>query len=490
MLSKMKSLFGAQDMTTGNPLRSVLLFTVPLLMGNILQLLYSTVDSIVVGQYSGPNGLSAIGVSMPLQFLFSVFFMAVGTGVGVLISQFFGAKDKDNLSKTVGTSIVLTIITSIIATALGFLVLDWILKITNCPEEVYDNARAYIRVIFIGFIGMGFYNIFGGILRGVGNSTYPLIVLVGSTTLNIFLDIWFVAAPHQLPFGLGLGAAGAAWATIICQAISAIACLIRILTMQDIMTVKLRTIKITKSIAKLIVRIGLPSGLQQMVMSMSFMLVQSLINAIKIPFNGVLDGAVFLAVNTSAMRIDQFAIMPAQTFNMTASTYAGQNLGAGNIERVMKGLKSILLLAVGSSLVMVVIVLSLRSQLLSLFINDPDPARTELIISWGKRVMNIMIFSYPLMAIANTIGGVLRGAGDTMTQLVMSLCTHVAFRIPVSFLLVHISKSDEFPNGRPESIFAAMLISFSMHMIVNFIYFRMGRWKTKGITNRRPQYDT
>ena len=186
------------------------------------------------------------------------------------------------------------------------------------------------------------------------------------------------------------------------------------------------------------------------------------------------------------MRIDQFAMMPAQTFNMTAGTYAGQNLGAGNIERVMKGLKVIMLMALGASLFMVVIVLSLRSQLLSLFINDPNPARTELIINWGKRVMNIMIFSYPLMAVSNTIGGVLRGAGDTMTQLLMSLVTHVAFRLPLSFILVHITKSEEFPGGRPEAIFVSMIISFSMHLIVNYIYFRQGRWKTKSVTNRRP----
>ena len=285
-------------MTTGSPTRSVLLFTVPLLLGNILQLLYSTVDSIIVGQFSGPNGLSAIGVSMPLQFLFSVFFMAVGTGVGVLVSQFFGAKDKDNLSKTVGTSIVLMLAASLFATGLGFLVLDWILDVTNCPPEVFDNARAYVRIIFIGFVGMGSYNILGGILRGVGNSTFPLLVLMGTTILNIFLDIWFVATPEQLPFGLGLGVAGAAWATIISQAVSAIACLLRILRMRDVLTLNFRTIRVTKRIAKLIVRIGLPSGLQQMVMSMSFMLVQSLINAVKIPFNGTLDGAVFIAVNT------------------------------------------------------------------------------------------------------------------------------------------------------------------------------------------------
>ena len=478
-------------MTSGPPARSILLFTIPMLLGNILQLLYSTVDSIIVGQYSGTYGLSAIGVSMPIQFFFAVFFMAVGIGVGVLVSQYFGAKDKDNLSKTVGTALVLIFFTSLVATALGLLISDWVLRITNCPTEVFDYAKSYMRIIFIGFIGMGFYNVLAGILRGIGNSTFPLLVLAGTTVLNIFLDIWFVARPDQLSFGLGMGVAGAAWATIISQAVSAIVCFLRIMKMRDTLTLNRSTIKITKRIAKLIVRIGLPSGVQQMLMSMSFILVQSFVNAVRIPFNGILDGSLFVAVNTSVMRLDQFAMMPAQAFNMTASTFTGQNLGAGKVDRVMQGFKIILTMAMSVSVIMIIVMLLFSPQLLGLFINDPDPARTVAITDLGIRMIRIMVVVYAFMAVSFTVGGVLRGAGDTMTQLIISIATNVAFRVPLVIVLMNVTKSAEYPGGRPEAIYISMIIGFGMHMLVNTIYFSRGRWKTRNTITRpgglRPQ---
>ena len=489
MFAKVRSLFSAKDMTTGSPVKPVLLFTVPLLLGNILQLFYSTVDSIVVGQYCGPNGLSAIGVSMHLQFLFSVFFMAIGTGVGVLVSQFFGAKDKENLSKSVGTSIILAIITTLIATALGLLVAGWVFEITNCPPEIYDDAMAYIRIIFIGFIGMGFYNILGGVLRGLGNSTFPLVVLIGTTILNVFLDIWMVATPGQLPFGLGLGVAGAAWATIISQAASAIACLIRLMHMKEILTLNRLTVRLRKSFVGLIIRIGLPGGLQMMIMSMSFMVVQSFINAVMIPFNGGFDGAIFIAVNTAVMRIDQFAMMPSQTFNMTAGTFTGQNIGAGKVDRVVHGFKVIILMSLTAAAVVISFMLLFSSQLLGMFINDPDPARTAVIIDLGARMIRITVVAYAFIGASNVISGVLRGAGDTMTQLIITIATNVLFRLPVTILLVTISKTDEYPGGRPEMIYLSMVLAFFMNLLVNAIYFSRGRWKTRSIVRRHISAD-
>ena len=481
MFARIKSIFGTQDMTIGNPVKSVVLFTVPLLLGNILQLFYSTVDSIVVGQYCGPDALSAIGVTMPLQMMFAVFFMAVGVGVGVLVSQYFGAKDKENLSKTVGTAIVLIFMMTLLASVLGLLVSNWVLTITNCPPEVFGNAESYIRIIFIGFIGTGFYNILGGVLRGVGNSTFPLIVLVGTTIMNIFLDIWMVATPEQLPIGLGMGVAGAAWATIISQTISAVLCLLRLTKMKDILSLSMRTIRLTKRIVMLIVRIGLPSGIQQMIMSMSFLLVQSFINAVQIPFNGMLDGALFVAVNTSVMRIDQFAMMPAQTFNMTTSTFAAQNIGAGKIDRVMRGFRIIIMMSLGLSLLIIAAMLLFSPQLLGMFINDPNPARTAVIIDLGGRMIHIMVFSYALMAVSFVVGGVLRGAGDTMTQLFITIVTNIAIRLPLTYILITSSKSAEYPGGKPEAIYYSMIIAFALNLAVNSIYFSRGRWKTKSV---------
>ncbi|MDR0446961.1 MAG: MATE family efflux transporter [Oscillospiraceae bacterium] len=523
MLKKIKSIFGAQDMTVGRPIRSILLFIVPLLLGNVLQLTYNTVDSIVVGQFSGPNGLSAIGVSMPIQFMFAVFFMTVGTGVSVMVSQYFGAKDKENLSKTVGNSLLLILIATVLATILGLSLSDWILRITSCPPEVFENAKAYLMIMFLGFVGMGFYNILGGILRGFGDATFPLLVLFGTTILNIFLDIWMVATPDQLSFGLGWGVAGAAWATIIAQTLSAVICLARLLRMKHIAEVNRSTMKLDKQIVKTIVRIGIPSGLQQMIMSMSFVFVQSIINSILIPFGTgaagevLFNGAIFVAVNTAVMRIDGFAMMPAQTFNQAASTFTGQNIGAGKLDRVSKGVKICLTMALSITLIVFVVIWFFGRDLMMMFINETEAsildeaqlngfassidfirtmgfetietyitARIDKIVEVGYQMQRIMVFGYFLMAIANTIGGVMRGAGDTLAQLWIMIATNIVVRIPLTVIMVNLSKSAEYPNGAPSSIFLSMIIAFGLNVLTTCIYFSTGRWKTKAVVRRAP----
>ena len=481
MLDKLKTVFGTQDMTTGSPVKPILLFTVPLLLGNVLQLIYSTVDSVIVGQYCGPNGLASIGVSMHLLFLFSVFFMAIGAGVSVLVSQFFGAKDYESLSKTVGTALILTVFAAILTTGLGLSISAWVFRLTNCPVEIFDDAMSYVKVMLTGFIWMAFYNALSGVLRGIGNSTFPLIVLCITAVLNVFLDIWMVATPEQLPFGLGMGVAGAAWATVIAQAVSAVVCFIKLLSMKDILQLNRQTVRLHKSIIRPIIRVGIPSGLQQMVMSMSFMLVQSYINAVKIPFNGLFDGAIFVAAHTAVMRIDQFAMMPCQAFNMTASTYAGQNIGAGHTERVIRGFKILLLMSFIAAALIIVFMLFFSSNLLGLFIKDPNPARTVAITELGSRMIRIMLIGYALMSASFVIGGVLRGAGDTVSQLIISVVTNVAFRIPLTIIMVNMTRSVEFPGGKPESIYMSMIISFTLNLLVNCIYFSRGKWKTKSL---------
>ncbi|MDR2606072.1 MAG: polysaccharide biosynthesis C-terminal domain-containing protein, partial [Oscillospiraceae bacterium] len=225
MTAKIKSLFGAQDMTVGNPIKQMIMFAIPLLLGNIAQLLYNTVDSIVVGQFVGPDALSATSVSMPIQFMFATLFMTVGTGVSVMVAQYFGAKDKEKLSLTVGSSMILVLITTLFATIVGIPLSGTVMRLMNVPQEVIEiGAVSYLRIMFAGMVGMGFYNILGGILRGLGDSTFPLFVLIGTTVLNIFLDIWMVPTPDKLfGIGLGWGVEGAAWATIISQTLSAFA---------------------------------------------------------------------------------------------------------------------------------------------------------------------------------------------------------------------------------------------------------------------------
>lgn len=487
---KLKSLIGAQDMTVGSPFKTMLLFTIPLLLGNVMQLFYNTLDSVFVGQFCGPNALAATGVSMSVQLMFAVFFMTVGTGVSVMVSQYFGAKDKENLSKTVGSSMLLTLISTLLSAILGLLLTDWLMTLINCPPEVLEDAKIYLQICFIGYVGMGFYNIFSGVLRGLGDSTFPLVVLIGTAILDVLLDIWMIAPPDKLHFGpivgLDWGVAGAAWSTIIAQTLSAIVCLWRIARMKSVVTIDRTTLRLDGPIVKQILRIGLPSGLQQMIMSMSFTFVQSLINAVQIPFGGGLDGAIFVAVNTAVSKVDAFAMMPAQTFNMTASTFTGQNIGADRLDRVTKGFRICLTMAVTVALAVVAVMLSFGPGLLGLFIKDVDSLRSEKIIEIGVQIMHIMVYGYILMSVANTVGGVMRGAGDTIAQLFIMVSTNIVIRIPLTVLMVNSSKSAEYPGGRPEMIYYSMLIAFGLNVIVTSIYFSTGKWKNKSVIRRAP----
>jgi putative MATE family efflux protein len=493
-LAAAKSMFGPQDMTVGKPVSVMLKFTIPLLLGNIAQIAYNFVDSIIVGQYNGPDALSAIGVTMSIQFMFAVFFMTFGTGVSIMVSQYFGAKDKENLSKTCGQALILILLATAFAMVLGLILSDPILRAINCPENVFQNASTFQRIMFIGFIGMGFYNVLSGVLRGLGDSTYPLIILLGCTVLNIVLAIWFVAPPEKLwGIGLGQGVAGSAWATVIAQTLSAVVCLIRLLRMKDIVTINRASMKLTKRIVGQIVRIGVPSGIQQLIMSFSFVLVQSLINKVVIPFN-LADGSqasyavrnsIFVAVNTAVMRVDSVAMMPAQTFNQVASTYTGQNIGAGKIDRVMKGTWTCLAMAVGISAVVVIAILVFGESFYRLFINAPDPLLTEKIVQVSVQMMHVMVIGYIIMAVANTIGGVMRGAGDTMAQLFIMVATNIVIRIPLTYIMVHLSKTPEYPEGKPEVFFITMLIAFGLNVIASCVYFATGKWKTKSVVQQK-----
>ena len=266
MLAKFKSLFGAQDMTVGKPLKCLLLFSIPLLIGNVAQLLYSTVDSIVVGRYIGDAALSAIGVTSPILNLFLVLFIAIGSGVMVMVSQYFGAREYDNLKNSIGNSITLIAAVSVVLTALGLTCARWMLRVTAVPPESFEMSYSYLFICFAGVAGNGFYNIMSGVLRGMGESVFPLLVLLGTTVLNIILDILFVA-------GLHMGIAGAALATVIGQSLSAVVCLLKVVLSRTHFTLTWKSLKLRREVVGTICRLGIPNGLAQAIMWFSTIVV-------------------------------------------------------------------------------------------------------------------------------------------------------------------------------------------------------------------------
>jgi len=472
VLEKIKKLFGAQDMTVGSPVKVIAKFAFPLLIGNLAQQLYSTVDSIVVGKYcsvarngyNGVDALAAVGVSGPVINLLLVLFIAISTGAGILVAQYFGAKEKERLSICVGTSVTLVAVIAAIIMCAGLLVSRPLLELINTPDKYLDLAAAYLRIIFLGTLGAAFYNIISGILRGLGDSFYPLVYLLVSAGLNIVLDIWFVA-------GLGLGVHGVAWATIISQAVSAALCIIRLTRMKDIVEISRQTLVPDLPTGKLIVKLGIPSGVTQAIFSVALVFVQSLTNQM---------GDFVPAINVAIMRVDGFAVLPAFTFGLAISTYIGQNLGARKTERLKPGEHACLALALGTSMLIVLALLLFGKQLIEIFINEEstDPSVYEKVVSLGGRGLKILSAGYIAMGITQIYGGILRAAGDTVSPMIISLITTVVVRVPLAYALAYLNRSEEWPNGHPDAIFFSLLVSWLLGALLVYLRYRQGKWRS------------
>ena len=462
-----RSLFGAQDMTTGSPFSCLAWFALPMLISNIAQQLYSTADAAIVGRFIGDDALGAVGASMPIQNLFLVFLMAVGGGVTIMVSQYFGAKDNKNLGVSIGNAFTLMIILSVFMTAVSVPLTGPILRLTQTSPQMYDMAYSYLFIMFCGTAASGFYNVMSGILRGLGDSVFPLIVLLCAVVINIGLDIWFVA-----PWGLDMGIAGAALATIASQVFSAVACTVRILRMKNLFVINRETMRLRAPVVKQIVRLGLPTGIQMAVMFISNIFMQPFIMRMTTP-----EVNVFAAM-TATMRVDGFAVMPCQAFSMAASTYTGQNMGAGKMERVKKGSMTTLTMCMGFTLIMVGAMLLWGRHVLALFTETPE------LIDMGMGFIRVMLPAYIIMAVNMTYNGVMRGAGDAIGTMVISLLINVFLKVPITLLLIFGSRSDAFPNGHPNSMMQGMVICMAIGCAITLIYYKVGKWKTKGLIRK------
>lgn len=457
MLEKFKSLFGAQDMTVGNPSSVLLKFAIPLLIGNLAQQLYNTVDAIVVGHYIGDTALAAVGAANPILNLLLALFMGVSTGAGIIVSQYYGAKNREMLSKTVGNVIFLTFVITGIVMAVGMLVSYPILLFLATPADIIGAATDYLLIIFLGFIGCSFYNMISGILRGLGDSVMPLIYLLLACGLNIVLDIVFVAY-------FKMGVAGVAWATITAQFISAIFCVLRLCKMHDVLDVKKKYLRPDKALVWNIVRIGMPSGLTQAIFSCAAIAVQSLTNSF---------GTAVIATSTVVMRVDGFAMLPNFTFGMAMTTYVGQNVGGRKTDRVNGSARVGLKLALITSVILVTCLILFGESLMRIFTNTPE------VIDLGMRMMRMMAVGYVGVAVTQVLMGIMRGAGDTVTPMIISLISTVAIRVPVAYLMAYFTRSAALPNGNPESIFYSLMISWTIGALITIFFYRRGNWRKK-----------
>lgn len=463
MAGKFSAMFGAQDMTQGSPVGNLVRFSVPLLIGNLAQQLYSTVDSIVVGNYVGDTALAAVGASGPILNLLLVLFMGVSVGASIMVSQYYGAGERDNLTATVGTTITATLVSAVFIMIVGPLITHPVMSLLDTPADIYEMSCTYLIILFSGIIGSAYYNIISGVLRGLGDSIMPLIFLIVACVLNIGLDIWFVA-------GFRMGVAGVAWATIIAQFISGALCLLRLVRMKDVFTVTPRTLIPQAVFVKRLVKLGLPSGLTQAIFSFAMIIIQSLTNSF---------GTAVIAANTVVMRVDGFAMMPNFTFGTAMTTYTGQNIGASRIDRVEEGTKSGLKMGLCVSVVLVGLILLFGKYLMEMFTSTPE------VIELGQQMLRTLAVGYVAMAVTQILSGVMRGAGDTMTPMWISIITTVVVRVPVAYGLEFLTRPEggAMGSGAPTPLFLSLLISWVVGAILTAVAYKMGRWKKKSIVS-------
>ncbi|HOQ64054.1 MAG TPA: MATE family efflux transporter, partial [Clostridia bacterium] len=435
----------------------ILGFAVPMLIGNIAQQLYASTDSAVVGQYVGDNALASVGSAGPIITFMIALFVGISTGAGILVSQAFGARNKQLLSTVIGNCITLTAIVSVLIMIVGVVLSPWLLRTLATPDAIIQDAIAYLQIYFYGILGFTYYNVLSGILRGLGDSFSALGFLLLTSVLNIILDLWFV-------IGFNWGVPGVAWATIISQSISAILCYLKLTRMRENFEITPHTFKLQRDTVKDIIRLGMPSGITQAIFSMAMILVQRLQNTF---------GPEVIATAIISMRVDGFAMMPNFSFGMAMTTFTGQNIGAKRIDRAHLGAKQGTLMAVSVATVMTLAVLIFGRSIMSLFTN------TETIIDRGMHYIRILSVGFIGMAVIQSLSGVMRGAGDAITPMWISMLTAVLLRVPLSYLLVELSKTPELPAGRPEMMYYAMLITWLTGAITNFLAFRYGRWRKR-----------
>ncbi len=460
-------MFGAQDMTQGSPVGNLVKFSVPLLIGNLAQQLYSTVDSIVVGNYVGDGALAAVGASGPILNLLLVLFMGISVGASIMVSQYYGAGERENLSETVGTTITATLLSSAFIMVLGPLITRPVMAMLDTPADIYEMSCEYLVILFLGIIGCAYYNIISGVLRGLGDSIMPLIFLIVACLLNIVLDIWFVA-------GFQMGVAGVAWATILAQAVSGALCLWRLMRMKDVLTVNLHTLRPKSLFVKKLVQLGLPSGLTQAIFSFAMIIIQSLTNSF---------GTAVIAANTVVMRVDGFAMMPNFTFGTAMTTYTGQNIGANRVDRVEEGTKGGLKIGLAVSVVLVGLILLFGKYLMEMFTSTPE------VIDLGQQMLRTLAVGYVAMAVTQILSGVMRGAGDTMTPMWISIITTVVIRVPIAYGLEFFTRPEggAMGSGAPTPLFLSLLLSWVIGAVLTAIAYRMGRWKKKSIISKEEK---
>lgn len=414
-----------RDMTEGSIVKQVTLFAFPLMLGNIFQMLYNTVDSIVVGNFVGTQALAAVGSTTMIVNMMVFFFNGFSTGAGVVIANLFGARDMKALHKSIETTMAATFLLSVLFTIAGVAAVKPMLRFMATPEDVFGEATVYLQIYIGGISGLLVYNMGSGILRAVGDTMRPLYFLILTSVLNILLDLVFVIVFHS-------GIEGVAWATILSQFLSAVLILILLTRSSDIYRLTWKDLKIDRAILGRIFAVGLPAGIQSVITAFSNVFVQSYINFF---------GSGCMAGWSCYNKLDQFVMLPMQSMAMAATTFVSQNIGAGKESRADKGTVVTVSMSVGVTAVIVALLCLFAAQAVGLF--SPD----ESVIAYGVLFIRANCFFLLFNCVNHVLAGALRGRGDSRGPMVIMLLAFVGIRQIYLFVVTHFIANTPFLVG-------------------------------------------
>lgn len=427
-----------------------------MLIGNVFQQFYNMVDSVIVGNFVGTQALAAVGTAFPVIFLMISMVMGLTMGTMVLVSQYYGAKDWDKVRAAVDTGYIVMFIAGAAMSVVGVLSTDAILRLLRVPAEVFVDASAYLKVIFAGLLAMFGYNGIAAILRGLGDSKTPLYLLIAASFANVGLDLLFVV-------GFGWGVAGAAWATVIAQGLSFVGGLAYLNRRNRFLRLDLKALRFDREIFKQSVRIGLPTGIQQTMVSLGMMALTRIVNGF---------GTATIAAFSAASRLDSFASMPAMNLSQAISTFTGQNMGAGKTERVKRGHLSAVIVGAGISVAVGASVMAFGPSLMGLFTPDAE------VIALGARYLFIVGACYALFSTMFINNGVMRGAGDAFIPMINTLLALWVVRIPCAIFF-----SGPLGLGS-DGIWWSVPAGWTMGVVFSTWYYLGGRWKRKAVAKR------
>lgn len=434
-------------MTSGSISKRMVAFALPLLLGNLFQQLYNTVDSLIVGNFLGSTALAAVSSSGSLIFRLIGFLSGISAGAGVVVSRYFGAEDEDGIHRAVHTTVAFGLVAGVVMTAAGILLSPQILLWMGTPESVMPESVTYLQVYFYGSLGFVMYNIFVGILQAVGDSRHPLYYLMISSVINLVLDIVFIENFHT-------GVGGAALATVISQVFSAILCLIQLLRTHESYRLSITKIRFDSKMLKQIIRIGLPSGVQNSIIAFANVVVQSYINAF---------GEMAMAGYGAYSKIEGFAFLPINSFTMAMTTFVGQNLGARQEERTKKGARFGILTTVLLAELIGIGVFLLAPQLIAAFDSTPD------VIYFGVEKARTAALFYFLLAFSHSVAAVLRGAGKAVVPMVIMMAFWCVIR--VAFLAVTIPLTHAI-----QMVYVVYPLTWGLSSLVFFFYYKRANW--------------